>query len=224
MIAGLPDQAGESFAAGNSLIEAVTGKNDLFSGLFWAPLLITLGLIAGYWLGVWTRTRPLIEAVRTRVGATLHRVWQYGRAQTSVIWGKVSPVVYINKLRYVFALMMPKTVRMWMCTRCLEQEETPEVWCQEFKQRICQHLEITPYTPLSVIAEKIITANPQAEPAQIRALVQSLDGAIYGGRPLDFAVWKNDFKRQLRPRLYQRHRTRSRSSRATLPALNPRSA
>ena len=224
MIAGLPDQAGESFAAGNSLIEAVTGKNDLFSGLFWAPLLITLGLIAGYWLGVWTRTRPLIDAVRTRVGATLRRVWQYGRAQTRVIWGKVSPVVYINKLRYVFAMMMPKTVRMWMCTRCLEQEETPEVWCQEFKQRICQHLEITPYTPLSVIAEKIITANPQAEPAQIRALVQSLDGAIYGGRPLDFAVWKSDFKRQLRPRLYQRHRTRSRSSRATLPALNPRSA
>jgi len=224
MVAGLPDQEGDSLLAGNRLIEAVTGKNDLFSGLFWAPLLITLGLITGYWLGVWSRTRPLLDAARSRIAAMLYGVWQHGRALTAELWRKASPVVYINKLRYVFALMMPKTVRMWMCARCLEQEETPETWCLEFKQRICQHLEITPHTPLSAIAEKIIKANPQAEPARIRALVQSLDGAIYGGRPLDFAVWKSDFKDQLRPRLYRRHRLRSRRSRATLPALNPRSA
>jgi len=224
MIAGLPDQEGESLIAGNSLIKAVTGKNDLFSGLFWAPLLITLGLIAGYWLGVWPRTRPLLDAARTRIAAMLRGVWQHSRILTAGIWRKVSPVVYINKLRYVFALMMPKTVRLWMCTRCLEQEETPEAWCLEFKQRVCQHLQMTPHTPLSAIAEKIIAANPQAEPARIRALVQSLDGAIYGGRPLDFAVWKSDFKDQLRPRLYRRHRLRARRNRATLPALNPRSA
>ncbi len=224
MIAGLPDQEGETFAAGNRLIEAVTGKNDLFSGLFWAPLLITLGLIAGYWLGVWSRTRPLLDAARTRIGAMLRGVWRHGLARSGAMWRKISPVVYVNKLRYVFAFMMPRSVRMWMCTRCLEQEETPEAWCLEFKQRICQHLEITPHTPLSAIAEKIIAANPQAEPARIRALVQSLDGAIYGGKPLDFAVWKSDFKDQLRPRLNRRHRLRSRRSRATLPALNPRSA
>jgi len=224
MLAGLPDQEGDSLLAGNRLIEAVTGKNDLFSGLFWAPLLITLGLIAGYWLGVWSRTRPLLDAARRRITAMLYGVWQHGRALTAGVWKKLSPVVYVNKLRYIFALVMPKTVRMWMCTRCLEQEETPETWCLEFKQRICQHLNITPHTPLSAIAEKIIAANPQAEPARIRALVQSLDGAIYGGRPLDFAVWKSDFKSQLRPRLYRRHRVRSRRSRATLPALNPRSA
>ena len=224
MIAGLPDQAGEGMVATNRLVEAVTGKNDLFSGVFWAPLLITLGLIAGYWLGVWPRTRPLIEAVRTRTAAVLRGAWQHAGALTGAVWQRVSPVSFVNKLRYTFALLMPKTVRMWMCTRCLEQEETPEAWCHEFKQRICQHLEITPHTPMSAIAEKIIAANPQAEPAQIRALVQSLDSAIYGGRPLDFAVWKNDFKNQLRPRLTRRHRLRSRRSRATLPALNPRSA
>lgn len=224
MVAGLPDQEGDSLLAGNRLVEAVTGKNDLFSGLFWAPLLITLGLIAGYWLGVWSRTRPLLDAARNRAAAVLHGVWRHGRAATAGVWRKVSPAVYFNKLRYFFALLMPKTVRLWMCTRCLEQEETPESWCLEFKQRICQHLEITPHTPLPLIAEKIIAANPQAEPARIRALVQLLDGAIYGGRPLDFAVWKNDFKNQLRPRMYRRHRLRSRRSRAALPALNPRSA
>ena len=224
MLAGLPEQEGDSMLAGNRLIEAVTGKNDLFSGLFWAPLLITLGLIAGYWLGVWSRTRPLLDAVRGRIAAVLQVVWRYSRALTVETWRKVSPLVYINKLRYIFALMMPKPVRLWMCTRCLEQEETPETWCLEFKQRVCQHLGITPHTPLSAIAEKIIAENPQAEPARIRALVQSLDGAIYGGRPLDFAVWKSDFKSQLQPRLYRRHRLRSRRSRARLPALNPRSA
>jgi hypothetical protein len=223
-IAGLPDQAGENFAAGNRLIEAVTGRNDVFSGLFWAPLLMTLGLIAGYWLGVWSRTRPLIDAVRKRVAATLRGIWGHGLVFAGAGWRKISPVVYINKLRYSFAVLMPKPVRVWMCTRCLDPEETPETWCLEFKQRVCQHLQITPHTPLPAIAEKIIAANPQAEPARIRALVQSLDGAIYGGKPLDFVVWKRDFKNQLRPRLYRRHRTRSHRSRATLPALNPRSA
>jgi len=224
MVAGLPDQAGEGVVAGNRLVETVTGKNDIFSGVFWAPLLITLGLIAGYWLGVWPRTRPLIDAARTRIAALLRGFWRHVGALTGAAWRRISPVIYFNKLRYAFALLMPKTVRMWMCTRCLAQEETPEAWCLEFKQRICQHLEITPHTPLSAIAEKIIAANPQAEPARIRALVQSLDGAIYGGMPLDFAVWKNDFRNQLRPRLYRRHRLRSRRSRTSLPALNPRSA
>jgi hypothetical protein len=224
MVAGLPDQAGESMLANNRLVEAVTGKNDLFSGVFWAPLLITLGLIAGYWLGVWPRTRPLIDAARYRIAALLRGAWRHTGALTGAAWQRVSPVSYINKLRYLFALLMPKTVRMWMCTRCLEQEVTPEAWCHEFKLRICQHLDITPHTPMSAVAEKIIAANPRAEPAQIRALVQSLDSAIYGGRPLDFTVWKSDFTNQLRPRLSRRHRLRSRRSRSTLPALNPRSA
>jgi hypothetical protein len=119
---------------------------------------------------------------------------------------------------------MPKSVRLWMCTRCLDQEDTPEAWCQQFKNRVCQQLDVTRHTPLPVLAEKIIEVHPQAEPARVRALAQSLDGAIYGGRPLDFAVWKNDFRQQLRPRLIRRHRQRSRSAKATLPALNPHSA
>jgi len=223
MVAELPDQAGESFAA-NRLIEAVTGKNDIFSGLFWAPLLITLGLIAGYWLGVWSRGKPALDAIRIRIASWSRSALQHSLTLTGAAWKKVSPVESINKLRYVFMLMMPRTVKLWMCTRCLEREENPEMWCTEFKQHICQHLGIAPHTPLTAIAEKIIDANPQAEPARIRALVQSLDGAIYGGRPLDFALWKQEFHNQLRPRLSRRHRRRVRRSKASLPALNPRTA
>jgi hypothetical protein len=223
MVAGLPEQANDSFAT-NRLIDAVTGENDVFSGFFWAPLLITLGLIAGYWLGVWSRKWPIITTARTRIAAWTRSAWQHTRHAGGTLWHRVSPVVYVNKARYLFALLMPRTVKLWMCTRCLEQEETPERWCTEFKQRICQHLDITPHTPLPVIAEKIIAANPQAEPARIRALVQSLDGAIYGGRPIDFPLWKQEFHNQLRPTLSRRHRRRVRRSKAELPELNPRSA
>jgi hypothetical protein len=133
-------------------------------------------------------------------------------------------VLYWNKLRIGIALLMPKSARLWMCARCLEQEDTPEAWCLQFKMRVCQQLNITRHTPLPVLAERIIEANPQAEPARIRALAHSLDGAIYGGKPLDFAVWKRDFRQELRPRLIQRHRQRARRASAALPALNPRVA
>ena len=135
----------------------------------------------------------------------------------------MTPSVYINKLRMGFAVLMPIPVKMWMCTRCVEQEDNPGEWCVQFKSRICKHLKIATHTPLPVIAEKIIEANPQAEPAKVRALVQTLDGAIYGAQPLDFPAWKSDFKNQLRPRLYRRRRS-TRRSKSELPALNPRSA
>jgi len=129
-------------------------------------------------------------------------------------------------LRLGLALAMPKAVRLWMCTRCIESEDNPATWCAEFRNRVCSHLGITAHTPLPVIAEKLIAANPQAEAASVRELVHSLDGAIYGTRPLDFPAWKKELRKQLRPRLFQRPRSRTRNRRATalLPALNPRRA
>jgi len=77
-----------------------------------------------------------------------------------------------------------------------------------------------------MIAEKLIEASPQAEADSLRELVYSLDGAIYGTRPLDFPAWKKELRKQLRPRLFQRprSRTRNRQTKTLLPALNPRRA
>ena len=113
-----------------------------------------------------------------------------------------------------------------MCTRCLDNEDSPAAWCAQFRNQVCSHLDITAHTPLPVIAEKLIEASPQAEAASMRELVHSLDGAIYGTRPLDFPAWKNELRKQLRPRLFQRPRTRTRSrhAKSLLPALNPRRA
>jgi len=120
--------------------------------------------------------------------------------------------------------MMPKSIRLWMCTRCIEREDSPEAWCAEFKSRACQHLGIATHTPLPVIAERIIEMNPKVEPGRVRALAQSLDSAMYGGQQLDFVVWKREFQQHLRPHLFRSRRSRSRRSRGVLPALNPRSA
>jgi len=77
------------------------------------------------------------------------------------------------------------------------------------------------HAPITAIAEKIIEVQPLAEPASLRALAQSMDDAVYGARPLDFAAWKKDFRHQLRPRLYRHRRSRLRRARKMLPALNP---
>jgi hypothetical protein len=66
--------------------------------------------------------------------------------------------------------------------------------------------------------------NPQVEADRLRALAQSLDSAMYGGKPLDFVVWKREFQQHLRPHLFRRRRSRTRRNRNVLPALNPRSA
>jgi len=72
--------------------------------------------------------------------------------------------------------------------------------------------------------QRIIVVNPQAEPARMRALAHSLDGAIYGGSSLDFTAWKRDFSEQMRPHPLRRRRSHTRRTKAMLPELNPRSA
>jgi hypothetical protein len=51
--------------------------------------------------------------------------------------------------------------------------------------------------------------------------MQQLDDALYGRRALDdFAGWKRSFRRETRPRLFGRWRSR-RARRSQLPSLNP---
>ena len=122
------------------------------------------------------------------------------------------------------ALLMPMSVKLWMCTRCLHAEDNPQAWCAQFKSRVCQHLDISAHSPLSVVTDKLIAASPQAEPGRLRALANSLDGAIYGGNSLDFPAWKRELSQQLRPRLLRRRQSQRRHTKTLLPALNPRSA
>jgi hypothetical protein len=111
-----------------------------------------------------------------------------------------------------------------LCTRCLDTQERPEEWCAEFRSRVCEQLDIPEHAPITSVVEKIIEVQPQAEPVRLRELAHSMDRAVYGSRPLDFAAWKKDFRGQIRPRLYRRRRSPSVRSRRSLPELNPHSA
>ena len=224
MLAGLSGQNAVARAAGNRRGIAATGEQDLFSTYFWYPMFIIMGVIIGYWLGAWARTRPRLHSASTRAGAWLSATGQRAIQHTVAAGRKLSPVPYLGKLRLGFALIMPGSVKLWLCMRCIESEDRPEAWCVQFRSRICGHLGISRHAPITAIAEKIIEVQPLAEPARVRALAQSMDNAIYGARPLDFTAWKKDFRHQLRPRLYRRRRSRPRRTGSVLPALNPRSA
>jgi hypothetical protein len=223
-LAGLPGQDAAAAAAGNRSGVVAGGEQDLFPVYFWTPLLIIMGLIIGYWLGAWGRTRLLLRSTGARASAWLSAAGQRGMQYTAAVRKQLSPMLYLNKLSLGGAHILPKTVKLWLCIRCIEREDRPEAWCTQFRSRICNHLDISGHAPITAIAEKIIEAQPLAEPARVRALVQSMDNAIYGAGTLDFTAWKKEFRHQLRPRLLRHRRSRLWRARRVLPALNPRAA
>ena len=197
--------------------KAESATEDFSITFFWAPLLIFLALVAAYWLHAWARTQPWLQALGARLSAAVRRA----RQQVLLVGKQFVPTVSLHKLRLLVALVMPKTVKLWMCARCLDNEERPEAWCVQFRSRICQQLDISKHASLTSIVEKIIEVQPQAEPVKLRALAQSMDKAVYGSGTLDFAAWKKDFRCQLRPQLCRRRRTRLQRAGQKLPALNP---
>ncbi|MDH3980118.1 MAG: BatD family protein [Gammaproteobacteria bacterium] len=224
MLAGLPGQNAVASAAGNSHAAVATGEQEFVSGYFWASMLIIMGLIVGFWLGAWARTLPSVHSAGTRAGTWLSATGRRVVQNTVTASKKFSPMPYLDRFRLGLAFIMPRTVKLWLCIRCIERESSPEAWCAQLRSRICRDLEISRHAPITAIAEKIIEVQPLAEPARLRSLVQSLDHAIYGAGPLDFAAWKKDFRNQLRPRLYRGRRSRLRRARRVLPALNPHTA
>jgi hypothetical protein len=223
-LAGLPGSGAEAAVTGGGSVSAASDQQNMFPVYFWTPIMVIVGLIIGYWLGAWGRTRKLLYAVSNSVQAWLtaagHRV---GR-QTAAVSRQLSPPRHLKKIRMGFARIMPKRVKLWLCVRCIESEDQPEAWCAQFRSQVCGRLGISEHAPITAIAEKIIELQPQAEPDRLRALVRTMDNAIYGAAPLDFAAWKADFRSQLRPRLYRSRRSRLRRAQRELPALNPRVA
>jgi len=221
-LAGLP-HAGKMAATGRAAA-LTSGEHSMFPVYFWAPLVITLALLAGFWLGAWHRTRPLLKTAAAWSSALGQHAVKHAHRHAHRVGIRLSPEKYLKRLRMGLALLMPRSIKLWMCTRCLHAEDNPDAWCVDFKSRVCQHLNISQHSSLTQITEEIIAVSPQVEPARLRALAHSLDGAIYGGSSLDFPAWKRELVHQLRPGLLRQRRSRTRRMRSSLPALNPRAA
>ncbi len=215
--AGTPFSRGDTAASGGLKAGQAPDEHSVSPAYFWAPMIIALSLIAGFWLGAWPRTRSLLVSAT----AWLSVRGQHALQHAQNIGTTLAPASHLRRLQMGLALLMPTSIKLWMCTRCLHAEDDPQAWCTQFKSRACQHLDISTHSPLSVVTEKIIAASPQAEPGRLRALANSLDGAIYGGNSLDFRAWKQELVQQLHPRLLFWRKSKTRHTKNTLPALNP---
>ncbi len=214
---GVPYSRSETAAGAGLKAGQTPDERSVSPVFFWAPMIIVLSLIAGFWLGAWPRTRPLLVSAT----AWLSVRGQHALQRAKDIGATLAPANFLLRLKMGLALLMPMSVKLWMCTRCLHAEDNPQAWCAQFKSRVCQHLDISAHSPLSVVTDKLIAASPQAEPGRLRALANSLDGAIYGGNSLDFPAWKQELVQQMHPRLLFWRKPKTRHTRNTLPALNP---
>jgi len=204
----------------------VAEASSLFPGgsplVFWGPLLTVFLLMLGYWAVAMGRTFRSDDRPRGPLAQGFAEATDAARAGIASVAATLWPARYWHRLRAAIVASLPTSFKLWFCTRCIDSEKEPSEWCHMLKFLACKHLSLPEQATLREIGEKIITSHPKAAPDKVRALVRSLDGAIYGGEPLDFEAWKRDFKKEIRPRPLRRSRSDSRQRHAVgLPELNP---
>jgi len=186
---------------------------------FWTPLLLVITATLSYWLGMWARGTRFGQWVSERVAAGSGRM----RVRLRPVLRFTSPRWILFAIRRRIAALMPRSLRLWYCMRCIRNEQDPREWYL-FKFLACKQLNISEQTTLTDLAERISEIHPGARHAVLRRLVNQLDGAIYGGMSFDFTEWKKKWARQLRPVWMPRLGGSRLSKRTRLPSLNPHQA
>jgi hypothetical protein len=186
--------------------------------LFWAPLLLIVPVVLGYWVMVFSPPPSVVnggekEAAPARRGL--------GSAVAGALRA-ISPWRLAEWLRPRIASVLPVAARLWFCLRIVEREDDPEDWAMLLKFLSQKHLGIPAHLPLPELGDRICAeAARRADPERVRELMTALDSALYGSQPIaDFTAWKRAFRRETRPRLLPRLRRRNGGGRE-LPALNP---
>jgi len=202
---------------------------------FWIPLGIVLGVIFGYWLAVWIANRkqkaqpalpasPFSSALKRPFKGMVPAFAPLGEQFRSTT-ACLNPILRWQRLRRRLIGILPLSLRFWFCVRCVDQENSPDVWGHTLRFLANKHMQLPPRAPFANIAERIIEFQPHSNPEQVRRLIHQLDQSIYGHSDLDFQQWKRAFKQEIRPRLFRfRQRHTARQRKAALPALNPESA
>ena len=189
------------------------------STLMWLSLLAIAFLLGRYW----KRLEPGLR----RSG---HLIWQWldiiskpARQRLAALLVHLSPQRNLHIVRRWVADNLPRSARMWFCVRSADEEQDPDDWSQVLRFLINRRLKLSANLPMSKLAEHIIEIHPGADADKIRSLLGELEAALFAGHVIpDFNTWKEEFKYQVRPRLFAGLRRRQRNFHATsLPSLNP---
>lgn len=187
------------------------------------PFLIIFVATIAYWLGLWSRNTAFGGGILALPGRGLqatHR-WTTRHSRRLLLSTAVTAGVLWKHLRHRLITVMPMQVKLWFCVRYVAQQDNPLEWYRLFRPLICKPLKISEHSSLQRIADRIIEVHPRPKPERLHELVRALDGAIYGGEPLDFSAWKTSLEQQLSPTISGRKRRGGGAPHASLPALNP---
>lgn len=221
-----PRQGGDSLTEQAGQMFFPTGS----STMFWVPLLGVLLFVGVWWF--WYYQKHLYDededTAETGVNLTQRPHWlrdnpvlQEWLRRAWMILGKLRPRPHLHRLRMSLIMSLPVSIRFWYCVRYIEQENDPETWGQMLKFLSCKHLRLSPQASMPDLAEKIIEFQPGKDPAILRGLIKELDQAVYGRKPIQFAAWKQRFRRQIRPNLMGGGGQRRKRTLRRLPELNP---
>jgi len=192
----------------------------------WLPVGALMLLVAGYWVGVLYRGRPL------QAGADLLKLGWRG-----LVVGLGLIVVLLRRylggwtlgslreaVRSAWYRSMSPSSRFLHCVRRANRAETAAEWCRLFEaeSRVClsAHGDLTQ----SSLMRQIRLYRPGADPAVLKRLMDQMDAARFAHRPLDFGRWKRELMGQVgrRAALLHGRRAVGRVRWAALPELNPR--
>ena len=187
--------------------------------IMWLISLVTAFLLGRYW----QQLVPYLRSFRHWLWQRLNTASQPALRHTAEVLARMSPQRNLHRLRRQVADSLPRSARLWFCVRSADDERDPDDWSQVLRFLIYRRLGLSAQLPMSKLADKIIEIHPGADSDKIRALLSELEAALFGGRPIqDFAAWKKEFKRQIRPRLFARLRFKPRYLQPVgLPSLNP---
>ncbi|MGB5832207.1 MAG: BatD family protein, partial [Thiohalocapsa sp.] len=196
--------------------------------VFWRPLAGLLLLLIGYWGGVWWRGRPTPESVQVsapmlpRLRLSVARAAAEAALALSISVRLLDPAPLLRRANQVVVGLTPKSARVYQCAREADGADDPTAWCLAFQQQACRGLQAGAREPLPRMADRIVSLRPGADSEQVLRLMQELDAALYNRQDIDFARWKRDFRRALRPGIGAlRSVIANRVRRGHLPALNP---
>jgi len=207
--------AGQPGAEDDRVGELFPGATSL---LLWVPLGLAFAFSIGFWILAWLRHKRFGQVVEEELVMS----WRFIAQQIHHFLEWLSPIRRLQRLRQIFVRSLPKSYRLYFCVKVVENENDPEVWSYMLRFLANKHLGLPTHDSMAVLGERILRFHPGADAAEMRRLMQQLDANLYFNEPIEFAAWKRDFRRQLRPTLFG-HRDKREADRphGGLPSLNP---